>query len=83
MQIKIDKGVDITDYGINGFDWSWLKNMDVGDSVLITTEMISQAGLPWEKKKFRAEMIKALRRFEMNGKSRRVENGNYRVWRVA
>lgn len=83
MQIQIDKGVDINQYGANGFCWNWVKNMDVGDSVLITNKMIGQLGSSWTKEKFRTEMMRALWRFKMKGKSRRVENGNFRVWRVA
>jgi len=80
--MKIEKGVDINNYGPHGLTWEFLKNMEVGDSVLLTTETAKSLSQSWDNKRARSEMIRALRRFGMNGKSRTVESGNIRVWRV-
>jgi len=83
MQIRIDKGIDINSYGPSGFSWSWLNEMDVGDSVLVTNKLLAECGLSnWDKHKFKSEMIRALKRLGMNGKSRLVENDDFRVWRI-
>lgn len=81
--MKIDKGVDINNYGPHGYKWEFLKSMDVGDSVLITAETAKLINESWDNRRVRGEMIRALRRFGMNGKSRTVDEfGNIRVWRI-
>jgi hypothetical protein len=81
--MKIDKGVDINDYGPHGYKWEFIKNMEVGDSVLLTDETAKRLCASWDNKRARGEMIRALRRFGMNGKSRTVDEfGNVRVWRI-
>ena len=81
--MKIDKGIDINNYGPHGYKWEFLKNMDVGDSVLITAETAKLINESWDNRRVRGEMIRALRRFGMNGKSRTIDElGNVRVWRI-
>lgn len=81
--MKIDKGIDMNNYGPHGYKWEFVKNMDVGDSVLLTDENCKEISTSWDIKRTRNEMIRALRRFSMNGKSRTVECGNVRVWRIS
>lgn len=81
--MKIEKGIDMNNYGPHGYKWEFVKNMDVGDSVLFTDETCKEISTSWDRKRARNEMIRALRRFSMNGKSRTVERGNIRVWRVS
>lgn len=80
--MKIEKGIDMNDYGPYGYKWEFLKNMEVGDSVLLTEEIAKEINERFGIKQARYEMIRALRRFGMNGKSRTVEDGNARVWRI-
>ena len=80
--MKIEKGIDINNYCAYGYKWEFLKNMEVGDSVLLTDETARKINDSWDVKRTRYEMIRALRRFGMKGKSRTVEASNIRVWRI-
>lgn len=80
--MKIEKGIDINDYGPHGYKWEFVKNMDIGDSVLLTDEIAKSICKSWDRKKTRIEMLRALGRFGMKGKSRTVEDRNIRVWRI-
>ena len=81
--MKIDKGIDINDYGPHGCRWDFLKSMEIGDSVLLTDETAKSLCASWDNKRARGEMIRALRRLGMNGKSKTIDNsGNVRVWRI-
>ena len=82
--MKIEKGIDINDYkGAYGYTWEFVKNMEVGDSVLLTDEIAQSISSSWDLKRTRNEMIRALSRFGMKGKSRTVDEvGSVRVWRI-
>lgn len=81
--MKIEKGIDMNNYGPHGYKWEFVKNMNVGDSVLLTHEIAQSISSSWDVNRTRNEMIRALRRFGMKGKSRTVDKfGNLRVWRI-
>ncbi len=80
--MEIEKGIDMNNYGPHGYTWEFLKSMEVGDSVLLTKETVKEINERFGVKQARYEMIRAFRRFGMNGKSRTVEDGNIRVWRI-
>ena len=81
--MEIEKGIDMNDYGPHGYKWEFVRNMEVGDSVLLTFEIAKSISSSWDVKRTRNEMIRALRRFGMKGKSRTVDEfGNLRVWRI-
>lgn len=75
---KIEKNIPF--YGVNGY-WGWLTAMEVGDSVLITQEHVDR--MHWnDKETVRNNMLRALGRLGMKGKSRTTLCGNIRLWRV-
>lgn len=81
--MKIDKGIDINSCGPHGYKWEFVKNMEIGDSVLLTDEIAKSFCKSWDVKKIRIEMLRGLQRFGMKGKSRTVDEfGNARVWRI-
>ncbi len=80
--MEIEKGIDMNNYGSYGYTWEFLKNMEVGDSVLLTEETAKEINERFGVRQARYEMIRALRRFDMKGKSRTVQDGNIRVWRI-
>ena len=80
--MEIEKGIDINNYGSHGYTWEFLKNMEVGDSVLLTEETAKEINERFGVRQARYEMVRALRRFGMKGKSRTVQDGNIRVWRI-
>ena len=45
--MKIDKGIDMNNYGPHGYKWEFVKNMDVGDSVLLTDENCKEISTSW------------------------------------
>ena len=81
--MEIEKGIDMNDYGPHGYKWEFVKNMEIGDSVLLTDEIAKSFCKSWDVKKIRIETLRGLRRFGMKGKSRTVDElGNLRVWRI-
>ena len=80
--MEIEKGIDINNYSSYGHTWDFLKKMEVGDSVLLTEQTAKEINEGFNVRKARYEMIRALRRFGMKGKSRTMQNGNIRVWRM-
>lgn len=80
--MKIEKGIDINEYSNTGIGWGWVKAMDVGDSVLITDKVLSDYPSHWDKVRIRVELLRAMNRIGMKGKSRSLPCGSIRVWRV-
>ena len=80
--MKIDKGIDINEYSNTGVVWGWVKAMDVGDSVLINDNVLMDYPNHWDKVRVRIELLRAMNRIHMRGKSRSLPCGNIRVWRV-
>lgn len=80
--MKIEKGIDINEYSNTGVVWCWVKAMDVGDSVLITDKVASDYPRHWDKVRIRVELLRAMNRIGMKGKSRSLPCGSIRVWRV-
>ena len=80
--MEIEKGIDIHDYDAFGYTWGFLKKMEVGDSVLLTEQTAKEINERFGVRQARYEMVRALRRFGMKGKSRTVQDGNIRVWRI-
>ena len=81
--MKIEKGININNFGPHGYRWSFIHDMQVTDSVLVTDDVAKDAHKTWTKHRFRVELIRAFKRNGMKGKSRVLRNGNIRVWRVA
>ena len=80
--MEIEKGIDMNNYGVGGYTWEFLKNMEVGDSVLLTEQTAKEINERFSVRQARYEMVRALWRFGMKGKSRTVQDGNIRVWRI-
>ena len=80
--MKIEKGININDFGPHGYRWQFIHDMQVTDSVLVTDEIAKQAHESWDASRYRIELIRAFKRNGMKGKSRIMRDGSYRVWRV-
>ena len=81
--MKIEKGINIENFGPYGCKWDFIARMEVGDSVLLTDVTAKELCQTWDARRARHEMIRAFKRFKMTGKSRKVDQfGNLRVWRV-
>ena len=76
--MKIEKGIPF--YGVNTC-WAWLNEMEIGDSVLITDADVKSMHFK-SKDIMRNNMMKQLQHRQMKGKSRRLQCGNIRLWRV-
>lgn len=80
--MKIEKGININNFGPHGYRWHFIHDMQVTDSVLVTEEIAKDAHETWDSKYYAVQLIRAFKRNGMKGKSRVMRNGSVRVWRI-